>query len=143
MAAETQMPPCGAIDSSRTATLTASPIRSSPLSTTSPRLMPMRRTSWSFGPAGALAERIASWISSAARTASTGLTNSASRPSPVSLKTRPRWCFTIDSAVAMRTPSKSSACSSSRADMVLNPTTSMATIVVKRLTRPGSFIWTG
>ena len=35
--------------SSRTATLTASPIRSSPLSTTSPRLMPMRSTSWSSG----------------------------------------------------------------------------------------------
>ena len=41
-------------------------------------------------PAVALAERIASWISRAARTASTGLANSASRPSPVSLKTRPR-----------------------------------------------------
>ena len=46
-----------AIDSSRAATFTASPIRSSPLSTTSPRLTPMRSTSWSFGPAGSLASR--------------------------------------------------------------------------------------
>ena len=48
------MPPGMAIDSRRAATLTASPIRSSPLSTTSPRLTPMRRTSWSFGPAVAI-----------------------------------------------------------------------------------------
>ncbi len=91
----------------------------------------------------ALADRIASWISSADRTASTGLTNSASKPSPVSLKMRPRWSLIRPWAVAMCLPSRASACSSSRADIELNPTTSMSMIVVRRRTSWGSVMVTG
>ncbi len=75
--------------SKRAATLTPSPIRLSPSTTTSPRLMPMRNRMRLARASRRSVGRVASWISVAHRTASTGLANSAMTLSPALPKTRP------------------------------------------------------
>jgi len=88
----TQTPPGAASASSRAATLTPSPKMSSPSTMTSPTCTPMRN--WI---SRAACPRIARWISTAQRTASTTLENSARKPSPVVLKMRPRCAATAGS----------------------------------------------
>ena len=84
-----QMPPGSAIDSRRAATLTPSPSRSSFLTTTSPRLTPTRKCICRCSSSESLRVLRASWISTAQRTASTALENSASTESPAVLTMRP------------------------------------------------------
>ena len=81
----------------RAATLTPSPMRLSPSTTTSPRLMPMRNRMRLASGESAFCFSISNWISVAQRTASTGLANSAITLSPALPKTRP--CVVRDQAV--------------------------------------------
>ena len=83
------MPPGSAIVSRRAATLTPSPSRSSFLTTTSPRLTPTRKCICRWSGSESLRVLSASWISTAQRTASTTLENSASTESPAVLTMRP------------------------------------------------------
>ncbi len=98
---ETQMPPGCARPSSRAATLTPSPNRSSFLTMTSPTLMPMRNIVFRSSVSSALRLAISSWNEMAQRTASTVLPNSASTLSPPVLKTRPS-CRSIKASMMSR-----------------------------------------
>ena len=79
-----------------------SPCRSDPSTITSPRLTPMRTSMrWSSG-SPAFRSAIPRWISTAHSTASTTLTNSARRPSPIRLKIVPRCAAIAGSRSSVR-----------------------------------------
>ena len=82
--------------------LTASPSTSSPSTTTSPRLMPMRSTSRRAGDASACGSASSFWIATAQATASTTEPNSTSTPSPISLTMRPLCSATSGSITSAR-----------------------------------------
>jgi hypothetical protein len=86
---EMQMPPGAAMVSKRAATLTVSPYTSPGTTITSPALIPMRNRMRLSSAAEAPAAAAPDWTSTAARTASTALSNVARKPSPVHFTTRP------------------------------------------------------
>jgi hypothetical protein len=79
-----------------------------------------------------LISAIAAWISSAARTASTALANSATALSPALPNTRPRWRATSFSITARQAFSAASVASSSCDISRLKPTMSAARIAAIR-----------
>ena len=88
------MPPGSAKASSRAAILTPSPKMSSPLTMTSPILMPILNSILRSSGSPALRALSAPWISMAHSTDSNELTNSASTLSPAVPTTFP-WCISI------------------------------------------------
>src|SRR5690242_14905589 len=83
-------PPGSAMPSSRAATLTASPSRSAPSTTTSPRWIPIRNAMRRSAAVCASRAARSRCTARPQRTASTTLGNSTRMPSPVVLMTRPR-----------------------------------------------------
>ena len=122
---EMQMPPGGVSASIGAATLTPSPWMSSPVTITSPTLMPIRKTMRRPCGTSAFRAAISPWISTAHSTASTTLGNSTSRPSPISLTMRP-WCVEIAQSIsASRCDLRRASVPTSSASMSrLYPTTS-------------------
>ena len=98
---DTQIPPGSAIPSSRAAMLTPSPKMSPSCSTMSPTLMPILNSRRLSSPTSALRPAMPACTSTAQRTASTTLANSASNPSPVVLTIRPR-CSAIEGSKSSR-----------------------------------------
>ena len=99
---EIRMPPGEASASSRAATLTPSPNRSSSSTIRSPRCRPMRRRMARSSGSSRAASCMTCCNSMAAVSASTAEPNSASTPSPVSLTMRPPRRATIGTTVCLR-----------------------------------------
>ena len=99
--AERRSRPGSARASSRAAILTPSPKMSSSSTMTSPRLIPTRNSIRCSAGAAALRSTIPRCTSTAQRTASTTLANSAKKPSPVFFTIRPR-CSVIFGSTSSR-----------------------------------------
>jgi hypothetical protein len=98
---DTQIPPGSAIASRRAAILTPSPKMSPSCSTTSPTLIPTLNSSRRSLAMSALRSTMPACTSTAQRTASTALANSAKNPSPVVFTMRPR-CEAIEGSSSSR-----------------------------------------